>query len=406
MIGLAATSRRLVFGWTACIVALLCVPTSGFPGAEPVQTHPDVGCQAVYVDIDHLGRILEIDYSRGTGHVLGNIDLTSQAPRLLMEGWVFDRGQRAALLLLEPAMTPGWFGRIYLYSGRDGSMLQETSVRIDLTSGDYGILPLNATTMLIEYQDTQRQQRTRLILDIAGNSVIGTFDFPIPSRARYAYSTDGSRLYVAAQMEATIQILDVSSYRRLSAVDVGESMASDPAVKTVVGALTAGDVLANKYWLDQTGMELVLWNMVSGRARAVSQRLPFLPGRYFLTSASENEELEIAGCIERVVSGRYEPTGRFDVFSVKNRRIMANRTIEFNPKTETVLYINGDGYARLPRSEFNYISLLAVRKKVLEQMPGRYTPALVSRARDALAQSIEMLANPETDIVKRRLQIE
>lgn len=390
------------FGTLALALSLwLAQPIAG----EEVRAFPQAGGAVVYTDIDARGRLLEIDYGRRSARELGRFEVSSEDPPLLVQGWVLGDGEQAVLLLLEPTQDPGWHGRLHLYS-QGSPRLQATSVRLDLTAGDFAFLPLSEELAFVEYRDTRSGHITRLVLDVSRNMVRGGFDFPLADDVLHSWPGEGRYLYLARPLEPGLRKVDLEARQATEVTDLSSLLpAEEQTTFAFVGALSDQYALVNRKYLEADQIQLFLVDLDRLEVVAASPQLPFFTGRFRLEP--QQDGVRIACTVERVVQGHYQATGRIRQFVRRGREIQPVGEVRFDPEVQIALRDRSGSYQVFDRVRFDYVSLLEVERRVLQSLPGAYPESVGSGAAKWFAQAVEELRHndvPHRPLRKLRIE--
>lgn len=401
--------KRLIcrFGTICLLIVLFDSAVQPLRGEE-IQSRRKEGSVSRYVDVNSQGHILEIDYAGQKARVVGTIEIPNSSPPIVWQAWFFDNADLGIFLLLEPSHVRGWFGRLYIYS-KASLQLQSTSVRIDLT-GDFGFLPVSEKLFFVEYLDTLSKKTVRLVFDASENKIAGSFDFPVSYHTIYAMSATGANLFVSNRLEPVLYKFDIESRKSILVQNAATLLGhEDPNGWAFVGALGRRYALIGKKHQITDSVEWFQIDLENMQEVAKSAPMPFFSGEFFVETDGEGKDS--ISCIEQhIVDAHYQATGKIYQFVRRGDRIEPAGEIVFSPKTEVALRIDKGRYEILPRYDFDYISLLTLRKKVFLELPGHYSPDLVPWASEVFNKSAKQfridIAKKKADSTLRRLLIE
>ncbi len=341
---------------------------------EEIKTSPKWGDNAVYYDINDNGEILEIDYGKQQGRIRGKTDRKSYDPAIIWEGWVSHR--YACLIMLEPSIERGWFGRLYLYSMN--KMIQKTSLLIDL-DGDTAFLPVSETVNYIQYNEFGTKKVRRFVLDMSENGAVrDTFAFDLRVNSIYSISHSDNSMFFAHHSK--ILKIDLTHNETVSEIDVSPILSSDKkkGYLIFIGAFHKDHGLVTKKNLNDNTTKLYVISLSTLQITAESEYLPFFTGKYYFDENDSNKL--IISCVTE--KSRSEPTGTIRRFMVKKSKIAPLDSIMFDTEKEIALREKGL-FKIYPRYSFDYLSMLTIRKKIVSEIR-RFTPDIVSEVRKSV----------------------
>lgn len=347
----------------ALLAVALLLSFSAVPQA--FDTMPEEGNSAIYRDIDHTGRILEIDYLSNQARLIGSLD--SEADRI-SHSFAYDLGNGDHSLLFQYEPDSPYHARMRLFSAKNKT-LSDTGITMNMKRSELAILPVATDFVLINYTDSKDDTGKQIVYDATLNRIRGNFSFWMNASSFSSLAPEATSCYLAAPTGRKVVKVNRDTSEVEFTADMSDLVVDDESDELAfVKALSGNIALVKKKYRADNRVSFYFVDLDSLDVVASSESMEFFNGRYLFEEGVAGKVRFV--CIERTYEGaRRVPSGTYHRFKVDGQTITRTETITYDPSQEKLLRDSNGAFVLTPKREYDYLSFRTISRELHRRWP-------------------------------------